>query len=452
MATVVAEKPKQNLLLPFKPLPWQISPWCDQSSILLLTGSAGGGKSRLAAEKIHAFCKHYPGAMGLALRKTRESMNNSTVLFLERAVIGHDPQVRHLQGSHRFEYSNGSVLAYGGMKDEEQREQIRSIGQAGGVDICWMEEAHKFTRADFDEVEARMRGQAASWRQVILTTNPDAPSHWINQDLIIGGQAAVYYSHAEDNPYNPDDYLDSLARLTGVTAQRLREGKWVQAEGVVYEDFDPEVHLVERFDIPREWRRFRVIDFGYTNPFVCQWWAEDNDGRLYRYREIYQTRLLVEDAAAAIVAAETIRPPNNGNPAEMESIAETICDHDAEDRATLEKHLRILGARAPITKSADKRVKAGIQAVQLRLRRAGDGKPRLFLMQGALIHRPDAKLRDAGKPVNTEEEITLYHWPEDKSGRPVKEEPVKEDDHGMDALRYMVMRLDGKQSPKVLWV
>lgn len=448
--TMTAEVDEQ--LLPFQPLGWQVDPWRDTSPVLLLTGSAGGGKSRLAAEKVHAFCKKYSNAMGLTLRKTRESMSNSTVLFLDRSIIGHDAEVRHLLASHRWEYSNGSILAYGGMKDEEQREQIRSIGQSGGVDIVWIEEAHKLSRADFDEVLARMRGTAGVFRQIILTTNPDAPSHWINQDMILGGEASVYYSHAQDNPYNPESYRASLNSLTGVTAKRLRDGKWVQAEGVVYEDYDPEIHFLPKFPIPEEWRRFRAIDFGYTNPFVCQWWAEDGDGRLFRYRELYQTHRLVEDVAKEIAAAETIKPEKDGNPAVMEKITETICDHDAEDRATLERHLRLNGATAPQTKSADKRVTAGIQAVQLRLRPAGDGKARLFLLQGSLIHRPDTALRDKGKPTSTDEEMPLYRWQQDQTGKPNKEEPVKDDDHGMDTTRYMVMRLDGRRTKEALFV
>lgn len=84
---------------------------------MLLTGAAGGGKSNLAAEKLHGFCLRYPGAMALMLRKTRESMTSSTVLFMERAVIGHDPNVVHVVSKARFEYSNGSILAYGGMAD-----------------------------------------------------------------------------------------------------------------------------------------------------------------------------------------------------------------------------------------------------------------------------------------------------------------------------------------------
>ncbi len=148
----------------FRPLPWQVPAWRDTSSVVLLTGSAGGGKSRLAAEKLHAYCLRYPGAMALMLRKTRESMVNSSVLFMARQVIGDDPQVVHLPSRHRFEYANGSILAYGGMADEAQREQIRSIGQDGGLDIAWMEEASRFSEADFNELLPRMRGKAAPWR------------------------------------------------------------------------------------------------------------------------------------------------------------------------------------------------------------------------------------------------------------------------------------------------
>ena len=106
----------------FTPLPWQVAPWLCTDPILLLTGSAGGGKSHLAAENLHGFCLRYPGAMALMVRKTRESMINSTVLFLQRHVIGPDPHVVHLPSKHRFEYRNGSILAYGGMADEAQRE------------------------------------------------------------------------------------------------------------------------------------------------------------------------------------------------------------------------------------------------------------------------------------------------------------------------------------------
>jgi len=69
---------------------------------------------------------------------------------------------------------------------------------------------------------------------------------------------------------------------------------------MVYDDWDPAVHLLDPFAIPDDWRRFRAIDFGYTNPFCCQWWAVDGDGRMYLYREVYMTRRTVREHARTI--------------------------------------------------------------------------------------------------------------------------------------------------------
>ncbi|MDY6957668.1 MAG: phage terminase large subunit [Halobacteriota archaeon] len=410
----------------YTPLDWQIPPLRDQSFVLLLTGSAGGGKSRVAAEKLNAYCKNYHGATALMMRKSRESMGNSTVLFTHRKVIGQDSQVEFFPSKSRFEYTNNSILAWGGMYNEQQQEQIRSIGQDGALDIVWMEEANEFTEDDFNEILARMRGKAAPWRQIILSCNPDHPYHWINTRLIQGGEATVYYSSAEDNPYNPPEYLKALDMLTGVKRQRLKEGKWVQAEGAVWDEYDPAIHLINRFEIPKEWTRYRVVDFGFTNPFTCQWWAEDNDGRLYRYREIYETQKIVEDHCKEILRLS-----------EGETIIQTVADHDAEDRATMQRH-------GVYTVAAQKSISPGIQAVGSRLRKAGDGKPRMYFLKNSLV-KVDTTLRNQGRPTCTEEEIPGYSWPKGVDGKPIKEDPVKINDHGCDAMRYMVMSLENRQ-------
>lgn len=229
-------------IAPFKPLPWQVTPWRDKSKVVLATGTAGGGKSRFGGEKIHAFMLKYPGAMGLMLRKNRQSMENSVILSMKYRVIGGDPRVRHLPSYHRFEYSNGSILAYGGMKDEEQREQIRSIGIDGALDFVLMEEANRFREDDFEELLFRMRGKAAPWFQILLLTNPDHPRHWINRRLILGKEAEVYYSSYENNPHNPPEYTEMIKRARGVRALRLGKGIWAPSEGVVFDGFNPEIH------------------------------------------------------------------------------------------------------------------------------------------------------------------------------------------------------------------
>src|SRR6185369_13533457 len=115
----------------------------------------------------------------------------------------------------------------------------------------------------------------------------------------------------------------------------------------------------------------------------------------------------------------------------------TIADHDAEDRATLLEN-------GIYTVPAQKEITVGIQRVQERLKKAGDGKPRLMIFRDALVEA-DQALADLKKPLCTKDEFTAYVWPKAADGKLVKEVPVKEFDHGMDATRYLVMHVD--QSP-----
>lgn len=424
-------------IVPFVPLDWQVEPWRDKSRIMLLSGTAGGGKSHLAANKVHAFALHYPGTTGVLVRKTREVMKSSVVDFMRNVVIGDDPRVTYRPSDYRFIYENGSAVIWAGMKDKQQREQVRSIGQTGGVDIIWMEEATAFEEYDFNELLPRMRGRAVEnywiskgyseeearrrgWRQIILTTNPDNPFHWIKQRLIDGGEAAVYLSRYDQNVHNPDDYRAILEGLTGVQRKRLLDGLWTQAEGMVYDEWSPELHMIEPFPIPTHWERYRVFDFGYTNPFVCLWVAFDDDGRAYIYRQHVHTEMLISQHVELI---------KNASVYEEGLITANIADWEAEPRAQLE-------AAGIATVKADKNIEAGIQNVKRRLVKAGDGKPRLFVFKNCLI-KEDQKLKAHYQPTSFEQEIYHYLWDEESSRLGMKELPVKRHDHTMDAIRYM---------------
>ena len=88
----------------------------------------------------------------------------------------------------------------------------------------------------------------------------------------------------------------------------------------------------------------------------------------------------------------------------------------------------------------------GIQAVQERLKTAGDGKPRLFIMEDSLLE-PDDDLAEKHLPLWAKDEFPAYVW----ADHATKEIPIKENDHSMDALRYAVMYVDhGRISMKGL--
>jgi len=415
----------------YTPLKWQVDPFRSKAKVMLLTGAAGGGKSRVAAEKIHAFMIKYPGATGIMGRKDRTTANKSVVPFMRYTVQKDSPWGEYKKSDGLFQYYNGSQLWVIGLRDENQREGLRSIGKDGSVDIAWMEEANKLSEDDDNEIAARMRGNSAGWRQRIYTTNPDAPDHWIKRQLMEGGKATVFYSRPEDNPYNPPDYIETLQALTGVLRQRLWEGLWVQAEGAVYSEYSVQHHLIDYKDIPgleygllpQFGRYFVSVDFGYTNPFTASLWYLDQNDDIYLVRQIYKTKKIVEDHAPDIRKMVGELP-----------IEAWICDHDAEDRATLEKHLQIK------TKGAYKAVMPGIEAVKSRLQ-----DNRIRFVRGALFDL-DLKLELAKRPTCLIDEISGYRWSDRK-----QDTPIKENDHGCDDMRYLVAHVDniGKKIIKV---
>ena len=227
-------------LAPFSPLPWQSLPLLDKNKIMLLSGSAGGGKSFLAAEKCFAFASHYPGVTVVISRKKRDDMDQSTVPLVKDTVAAVDDnsncyyKAREDRLIVRHENGEDSEILFRGMHNKSQREGTKSIGKRGSVDMWWMEEATEFDEDDFNIILRAMRGNKAGWNQIIMTTNPGSKLHWINRRMIIGEESAYYPSHATMNPYNDPEYVTvTLPSMTGVMGKRLYEGKWTDGIGTV---------------------------------------------------------------------------------------------------------------------------------------------------------------------------------------------------------------------------
>ncbi|GIH23015.1 hypothetical protein Aph01nite_13250 [Acrocarpospora phusangensis] len=432
---------------------------------LLLSGPAGTGKSRSTLERVLLLALMHPEMRALIVRKTMVSLGSTGLVTWRQHVATEAIKTGDVEwygGSQQeaaaYRFSNGSAVVVGGM---DKPQKIMS----SDYDIVFVQEAIELNVEDWEAITTRLRNGKLPFQQLLADCNPSAPAHWLNQRSERGDTVMLFSRH-EDNPVLFDDdgqvtpfgadYIGKLDRLTGVRKLRLRYGVWAAAEGLIYEDFDPAVHLVDRFNIPDSWVRWWSIDFGYTNPFVLQCWAEDPDGRLFLYREIYYTKRLVEDHARTILrlvraceeCCDSEADEHDCHTCKDCKLVWTeprprgvICDHDAEDRATLERHLGMS------TKAAKKSKSDGIQAVQARYRLAGDGRPRLYILRDSLVER-DPELDDARKPCSTPEEITGYVW-DSTPGKPPKETPVDKDNHGQDAKRYMVAEKDLKRRQNI---
>lgn len=412
---------------------------------VLVSGPAGTGKSRACLEHLNFCMLRYPKAKGLILRKTATSLATSSIKTWEDYVVPELMQaglVTFFGGSTReaaqYRYHNGSSVTLGGM---DKSTKIMSTE----YDMCYVNEAIELTVTDWESITTRLRNGRMPYQQLIADTNPSHPTHWLKMRCDVG-TARIIESRHEDNPalFNEDgtqtergvDYMGKLDALTGVRYMRLRKGLWVAAEGIVYEDFDPAFHVVPHFTPPQTWQRYWVIDFGYIHPFVCQWWAVNHDGRAFMYREIYMTKRTIDQHAQKIL--NQVRNAS-GYWQEPKPTA-IICDHDAENRARLEECLGM--STVPATKA----VKTGIEAVQIRLRKQADGYPRIRFMADSLVEI-DRERQEAKRPICTVDEMASYVWANNE-----KEEPVKIDDDGMDAMRYFVAELDLTPAPRVRWM
>lgn len=413
---------------------------------VLLAGPAGTGKSRAAMEKLHLMALLNPGMRGLIIRKTASSLTSSALKTWERDVVKEamqDGSVWFHGGSTReppaYRYSNGSTVAIGGMD-----KPIKVMSTE--YDVAYVQEATEFVEDEWESLTTRMRSGRMSFQQILADCNPAHPTHWLRQRAS-RGQTVMLHSRHEDNPryFNPDgsmteegaSYMLRLDGLTGVRRLRLRDGIWAASEGVIYDGWDEAKHLIDRFDVPFDWPRFWSIDFGYVHPFVWQDWTRRPDGGLVLVREIYHTRRLVEDHCAQIKRLHTADGSEHGRwtSARPQFI---VADHDAEDRATFERHIGFG------TLAANKAVSEGIQAVASRLKMDGRGKARLEIMRDACVET-DQELVDAKAPTCTAEEVPGYVW------APGKEQPVKERDDGCDAKRYLVAEVDLRGQTNVRW-
>lgn len=410
--------------------------WAYKGLEVMLSGPYETGKTVAALTKLHALLCKYPNARGLMTRDTYADLVNTAVVTYEKRILPFPPNddrsgIRKFGGEKPqfYDYPNGSRLVVSGLDNPGKT-------LSAEYDFVYVNQAERVSLNSWETLTRSVTGRAgnAPYTQIMGDCNPSVPTHWI----INRARLKIFEQLHRHNPRLYDQTTGELTEagkvamgvldgLTGLRYKRGRLGLWVSAEGQVYDNFDPDIHVIEPFDIPKEWTRYRAIDFGYKNPFVCQWWAQDHDGRLYLYREIYMTERTVK------VHSEQIKRLSDG-----EKYAYTVADHDAEDRATLYEN-------GIDTVPAIKEISPGIQTVQERLKVQGDGKPRLFIFKGALVEADRSLYREYPgdtQPVCTEQEFGSYVWPDGKDGKPNKEVPVDAYNHGMDCMRYQCKSID----------
>lgn len=456
MSSAILERGKRVLEHEFTPRGTIKAVMADRAPEILVAGPAGTGKSRGLLEKLLLIALKYPGARILMLRKTNVSLAATGLQTWEQFVVKEAlacGAVRFFGGSKRkpaaYRFSNGSEVVVGGMDNPMKI-------MSSEYDVIYVQEANELELEEWEACTSRLRNGVLPYQQLLADCNPQEPTHWL-KERCDRGRTKYYHSTHEENPVYFDEvvgddglieykvtpagaaYIAKLDALTGVRYQRLRLGNWVAAEGVIYEEWNPGRHLIDPFPIPLSWPRYWVIDFGFVNPTCVQWWAENPDGELFMYRELYSTGWTPDIVALRCMEQvatfdqhwkptprELNRPPEMWHWHEPKPV-KVVTDHDASGRQVFSRDTGL------VTNKAKKDVLDGIAEVQVRLRTA-----RMKFFKDALANPIDQALADVKKPTRTVEEFPGYVW-DTGAGKKIKEEPLKDGDHGMDDVRYIAM-------------
>jgi len=204
--------------------------------------------------------------------------------------------------------ANGSTIEFGYLDSDDRV----SIYKSAEYDIIRIDEATEFSEYRLKYIQSRCRGANKFPKQIKMSSNPDGPGHKYLKKLFkvgvnepcktftefIGKDPFTGEARYETRCYIPSlvweneflmkddpDYITNLMKLPEKERKALLEGSWELNEDAAFPEFDYDIHVCKPFTIPKHWRRWLAVDNGYDDPFAWYWFAVDEQGTVYVYRE-----------------------------------------------------------------------------------------------------------------------------------------------------------------------
>ncbi|QSZ41359.1 PBSX family phage terminase large subunit [Sulfurimonas aquatica] len=360
------------------------------SRYIISYGGAGSGKSYGITQYILIMILTLEGHRFLIARKYATSLKRSVFqLFLDLILEwGLSDLFKTNLTDMTITCLNGNKIMFVGLDDVEK---LKSIAGVTGI---WIEEATEVTVEDFMQLDLRLRGNTKHHLQILLSFNPTSSRSWLKKRFFDKKDDNVHIIHTtyKDNKFIDEHYKQTLENLINQDDNFHKIyalGKWGTLKGRIFEEYKTIDILPEDYQL-----RKYGLDFGFNAPMALIEIREDNNN-LYLYECYYRTKTTTD---------ELIQYMKQEGISTRDSI---YCDSAEPDRI---ETLKNAGFNAI---AAKKNVRAGIDAVKSK------------------------SLHVSKQSTNLIKEFDNYSWKEDKDGNSL-EEPVKFNDHLMDALRYAV--------------
>ena len=396
-------------------------------------GARGGGKSYAMLIDPLRYCdkaNHRAVLIRRSMPELRDMINHSQRLYCQAY-----PGAKWREQEKEWRFPSGARIEFG------YAENLTDVLRYQGQSYTWIgidelpqyptPEIYNFLRSSLRSVDpdipVYMRatgnpGNVGSLWVKEMFVDPAEPNKAfdVHIDTVAGRKSITRRfipAKLQDNPYlmQTDDYMIMLSSLPEVQRKQFLEGDWSAFENSAFPEFDITTHVVQPFDIPRNWLRFRTCDWGYSSAACVLWIAVDYDNNFWVYREHYTQRV-----TADVFARQVMEKEHN------EYVRYGILDSSTWARR---------GDAGPSI--AETMIREGCKW------RPSDRSPRSRVAGKLELHRLLTKDLDTGQPKLkvfsncTNLVRTMPMLPVDKNNP--EDVDTHAEDHAYDALRYGVM-------------
>ncbi len=309
-------------------------------------GAKGGGKTLALVMEAFAYALTYPKANIYMFRETYDDLESNIIKEWRLRVP--EEVYKYNEAKHRATLFNGSTVLFRYVQDKKDAEKY----DGRSIDAIFVDELTKHEEATIQQLLSCLRSPMGYPPRFRASCNPGSIGHlWVKNryidptdkgkktytDKITGNKIAFVPATVYDNiaiMNNDPAYARRLENLPPKKRAAFLMGDWDVYDGQAFEEWDPDIHLLEPFTIPDHWHRWISVDNGYSDPFAWYWFAVDEEGFVYIYREYTRDpkdpKLTYSDQARMVLNLSTYTKVYEGQALEVvEPYSVVYAGHDA---------------------------------------------------------------------------------------------------------------------------
>lgn len=383
---------------------WQTQVFNDKHRFKVINCGRRAGKSFLVSVEILRFATEQEKSIVWYVSPTYKQ-SKAIMWSMLKDLVPPEAIKRTNETELYIELLNGSQIH---LKGADNPDSLRGVR----IDLCIFDETAFIDK--WEDVWKVIRPTLAdSKADVWFISTPNGFNHFKTLSEMNDPDWSYYHYTTYDNPHIPVEEIESMKKeMDGDSFAQEIMGEFRKMSGLIYKDFNRDIHMVDIPDLNFNYTFTRALDFGFGHKTALGYFAINSDGSaIYLYDGIYQTGLVESQIADIVKTKDAGRYITN-------PVA------DSAQAMSIEQLNQMGAVFSPVEKGPDS-VKHGIVKVAELLKvRADTGKPTLMFNKNLTW---------------IADEFEQYRWTESKTDGVIKEVPYKVNDDAMDMIRYFAM-------------